>query len=119
MSSNFAKVKRNMLREINESHSHSQQSWAEIMLRGASRCTTVEDQKEFFKFVLNPHDTYDVPEPTFTVLDTPDETDVLIPKLQRMIISSDDEKNGTVDMELETTEYRNGLTSYILVTPKE
>ena len=88
------------------------------MLRAASRCKTVDDQKEFFKFVLNPHDTYDIPEPTFNVLDTPNDDDIVIKKIERMRVSVvDDEKDGIVDMELENTEYRNGLTSYILVKP--
>ena len=62
MSTNFLKVKRKMLQEIAETPMHTGKSWADIMLRAAGRCRSDEDQKNFMRFILNPDDSFDIPE---------------------------------------------------------
>ena len=116
MSANFRRVKNKMIREMKETPVHTQQSWADIMLRAAQRCTSDADQKDFFKFILNPNDTWDVPEPTFMEISTVG--DIIIPKFQSMTIKDEgDEKNSSVEVEFTNTIRTNGGTTFISVMP--
>ena len=116
MSANFEKVKRKMILDMAGTTQHTQQSWADIMLRAARRCHTDEDQQDFFRFVLNPNDSWDVQEPTFHTIDS--ESDVLIQTIQTMTVKdSEEEKQSDVDIKLENTIHTNGGTTYINVKP--
>ena len=116
MSTNFLKVKRKMLQEIAETPMHTGKSWADIMLRAAGRCRSDEDQKDFMRFILNPDDSFDIPEPTFMDCDTT--ADVLIQKVQSMkIIDTEEEKECEVEIELQNEIVTNGGTTFIKVTP--
>ena len=118
MSQNFRKVKRKMIQDIKDCAQHSQQNWADIMLRAARRCKTDEDQKEFFKFVLNPADSWDVQEPTFMNL-VPSE-EVNINTVQSMFISeTDDEKESHTKIVMHNDVTTVGGTTYITVKPVE
>ena len=118
MSTNFEKVKRKMIDEMKNTTQHTQASWADIMLRAARRCQTDEDQKDFLRFVLNPNDTWDVPEPVFQPIDS--EGDVIIQKMQSMTVKdNEEEKQSEVDIKLENTIHTNGGTTYIIAKPVE
>ena len=116
MSQNFNKVRRKMIKDIQDCAQHSQTNWADIMLRAARRCKTDEDQKDFFKFVLNPADSWDVTEPTFMNIEP--HTEVLINTVQSMSISeTDDEKDNDIVMHNDVSTV--GGTTYITVKPVE
>ena len=116
MSANFEKVKRKMIADMENTTQHTQASWADILLKAARRCHTDEDQKDFYRFVLNPNESWDVPEPTFHTIDS--ESDVLIQKTQTMTITDhEEEKQSDVDIKLENTIHTNGGTTYITVKP--
>ena len=113
MSANFLKVKRKMVEDMKAISHHDQQSWADIMLRAAKRCTSDADQKDFFRYIINPNDSWDVPEPTFMEIDS--SADVLIPKMQRMTLQHEEEKS--MDVELKQEVDTKGNTTFIKVTP--
>ena len=116
MSANFLKVKRKMIADMAGTPQHNQQSWADIMLRAARRCHTDEDQKDFFRFVLNPNDSWDVQEPVFQSIDS--ESDVLLHTIQTMTVQDpEEEKHADIDIKLENTIHTNGGTTYIMVKP--
>ena len=116
MSKNFLRVKRKLVEEMEGTANHTQESWAQIMLRAAERCITDEDQKDFYRFVLNPSDAWDVTEPTFvSVVPTPN---VLIKSFDTINVSSDeDEKECTVT--LKNNVHTEGKIAYIHVTQEE
>ena len=117
MSKNFLRVKRDILRDMRETAHHTQESWANIMLEHTQYLTTTEDQQSFWNFILNPNDERDYVAPKF---DTIDSTDVVIEKIQKMsVVEECDEKMGDVEITLENTEHRDGLTSFIKVRQVE
>ena len=116
MSANFLKVRRKMQQEIKECPAHTQKSWADIMLRAAHRCRSDEDQKDFMRYILNPNDSWDVPEPTFMTIDT--QPDVILRTVQSMTIKeSEEEKECEIEVELQNEITTNGGTTFIKVTP--
>ena len=103
---------------MNGTNQHTQISWAQIMLRAAKRCETDEDQKDFLRFVLNPEETWDVPEPVFKPINS--EADVLIQKMQTLTVKdTEEEKQSEVNIKLENTIHTNGGTTYIVAKPIE
>jgi len=117
MSQRFLRVKAKMQKEIDSHSSHTPESWADIMLRNSALLTTDEDQESFFKWILNPADSFDAVAPTFKTID-PTQS-IIIPKTQVCtIIDEGDEKQCEREIELDVEEHRNGLTSYILVKPR-
>ena len=107
-----------MQKEIDSHSSHTPESWADIMLRNSALLTTDQDQESFLKWILNPADNFDVVEPTFKTID-PTQS-IIIPKTQVCtVIDEEDEKQCEREVELDVEEHQNGLTSYILVKPKE
>lgn len=118
MSQRFLRVKAKMQKEIDSQSSHTPESWADIMLRNSALLTTDEDQESFLKWILNPTDSFDVAEPTFKTIDPTQP--IIIPKTQVCtVIDEEDEKQCEREVELDVEEHQNGLTSYILVKPKE
>ena len=111
MSKNFLRVKRDILRDMKETAHHTQESWANIMLQHTQYLTTTEDQKSFWNFILNPNDERDYVAPKF---DTYDSADVVIEKYQKMsVVEEGDEKMEEVEITLENTQHREGMTVYI------
>ena len=116
MSSHFEKVKSKLLKDIESGKVHNQISWANIILKHAAHIRTIEDQKSFWNFLMNPNDNYNYTEPKFEMVDLPEK--VLIHKFEKMTVKDEeDEKTGVMDITLENTHHLNGLTSYIQVTP--
>ena len=113
MSKNFERVKRKLIKELSDPANQTQAGWCDIMLKAAQRCRTDDDQKDFFRFVLNPSDEFDIPEPTFMKVDT--DQKILIEPLQRIKIS-DDEKDGKDDVILKNVATTNGGTTFIQQT---
>ena len=113
MSENFQKVKRKMIKEMAATDQHTPESWASIMQNAASRCITTQDQKDFFRFILNPNDSWDVPEPTFHAVDTNEK--IVIQHLERMTISGEDEKETEIMFENDVKIV--GGTTFIKVKP--
>ena len=114
MSRNFERVKKKLILDMEDASSHSQEGWANIMLKAARRCTSEEDQKDFFRYILNPDDSFDIPEPVFMEIDTnPKET--LIESFYTLKVQ-DEEKER--DVEMRNTVYTNGNTTYITTTPR-
>ena len=96
MSSNFERVKRDILKEMHCAPYHTASSWADIMLRNTAYLTTEDDQKEFWKWSLNPSDLRDQPEMKFV---------------------SYNPENIEVGKEFKVK--RNGLTEYITTQEEE
>ena len=118
MSANFEKVKRKLIADMAGTTQHTQESWADIMLRAARRCHTDEDQQDFFRFVLNPNESWEIQETTFMPIDS--EPDVLIQKIQTMkVTNSEEEKQSEVEIKLENSIHTNGGTTFITVRPVE
>ena len=116
MSDNFLRVKRDILKDMKDISYHTQESWAEIMLKHSQFLTTVEDQQSFWNFILNPSDERDYVSPKFY---TYDPNDVIIQKFQKLSIAVEDDEKDSIEITLKNEEVRNGLTSYITVTPVE
>jgi len=118
MSANFEKVKRKLIADMAGTTQHTQESWADIMLRAARRCHTDEDQQDFFRFVLNPNESWEIQETTFMPIDS--EPDVLIQKIQTMkVTNSEEEKQSEVEIKLENSIHTNGGTTFITVKPTQ
>lgn len=77
MSVNFQRVKRDILKEIQELPNLDGDAWADIILRNSRYCETDEDQISFWNFILNPHDKRDFVTPKYVKGDF--STDTLIP----------------------------------------
>jgi hypothetical protein len=112
--SSFERVKKNILREMEDSMTHTAASWARIMLNNTSRLTNVEEQKKFWAWMVNPEEDESVMNPVceqFTEhcrIDEVEQYDV-------PMSNADDEKAQSVQM---TNEYiRNGLGMYIKTKP--
>ena len=117
MSQNFLRVKRDILKDMKDISYHTQESWAEIMLKHSQFLKTDEDQQSFWNFILNPSDERDYKSPEFY---TYDPMDVVIPKFQTLTVKDvGDEKMGETEITLKNEEFRNGMTSVITVTPIE
>ena len=115
MTENFLRVKRDILADMAGISHHTQESWAKIMLEHTAFLKTEEDQKSFWNFILNPKDDRKYTAPTFLTYNS---EEVVIPEFQTIQIKdTDDEKMEEITLKNE--EYRNGLTSYIKVTPVE
>ena len=115
MSDNFLKVKRKLIQDMQSAQSHTQASWADIMLKAAERCKSDEDQKDFFRFILNPNDSWDVPEPTFKNIT---DEDILIQRIERLTIHDPEEEKDS-EITLHNNIHTNGKTTYISVTQEE
>ena len=113
MSKNFERVKRKLMKELSDPANLTQAGWCDIMLKAAQRCTTDDDQKDFFRFVLNPNDSFDIQDPTFMTVDT--DQKVLIEPFQT--INLDDEKKEECVMK--NTIHTNGGTTFIQTRPNE
>jgi len=112
MSENFLRTKRDMLKDIADISHHTQESWAEIMLRHSQFLKTEEDQKSFWNFILNPTDERGYVAPEFYKYHP---ENVVVQQFQQLTIPDEgDEKNQEIT--IKNTETRNGLTSYISVT---
>ena len=62
------RVKRDITREMESQQTHTGSSWADIMLRHSSKLQKTEDQKEFWKWLLDPNEEQDI-EMTFAEID--------------------------------------------------
>ena len=105
MSSYFEKVKARMIAELNSSGAQTPDSWADIMLRYSCRMTTDEDQESFLTWIMNPHDSLDIPVPKFETIKPVEH--VKVPLVQTI---------GSDVFDVKTK--RNGFTEYIIVNPR-
>ena len=94
MSENFLRVKRDILRDMKETPQHTQESWANIMLRNTQYLTTVEDQNSFWNFILNPADERDYVAPEFISYNS---EDVAIKQFQKLKLHVTDESDEKMD----------------------
>ena len=107
------RVKRDIRKEIREIPTHTGASWSDIILRNATRLTTLEDQKEFWRFLLDPEDEQDL-NLTFKEID-PD--NIKIRETYDVKVQTDDEKDSGETVTFENVVQQNGLVSYILSRP--
>ena len=115
-SQHFEKVKRKFIQELKETQNHSQMSWCHTMLRAAERCQSDDDQKDFFRFILNPDDSFDVQDPVFMEIDST--KDVLIDGVQQISVKEcDDEKERDTVVCMANEVHTNGKTTYIKSSP--
>ena len=113
MSENFLRVKNTMLREMKETNFHTAESWANIMLQNTQYLTTVEDQKSFYNWILNPSDSREYQAPTFKK-HNPDQ--ILCEEFGKLtLVNKDDEKECEQTYEVTQQGTRNGMTQYITV----
>ena len=114
--STFERAKRNLLADMAACKVHTAESWANIMLRNTARLTSEQDQAKFWSFMTNPDDNEDVPapvlEPANHTMCTQDPTVVCKAK------ADDDEKGGEMEVEIENSYHREGMTMFIQSRPK-
>ena len=116
MSKNFLQFKKDVLKDIASVQSHTPESWADIMLKNIRYLDTIEDQKDFWRWILNPAEERGAPEIKFRDIEPVE--NVLINKFEKLTISSEeDEKQMDVDITMENVVVTNGLTTYIKTTP--
>jgi len=108
--STFARVKRNILRDMNSSSTHTAESWANIMLTNCSNLHSVEEQKLFWAWLQNPLDD-ERPDPICEVFDNH-----LKINEEEVTKFDDDEKSPTY---LRNTYHRNGSAMFIRSVPCE
>ena len=109
MSKNFLRVKRDILKEMADIPHHTQESWAEIMLKHSQFLKTDQDQKSFWNFILNPADDRDYKAPEFYSYDP---LKVEIPEFQKLCVMGDEDEKME-EITLVNEQFRNGLTCYI------
>ena len=56
MSKNFERVKRDILKDMENTTIHTPESWADIMLQNTQYLKTVEDQQAFWEWIVNPNE---------------------------------------------------------------
>ena len=105
MSKNFNRVKKSILSEMESARSHDGESWAHIMLTNSQRLTSVEDQKAFWFWIMDPTDETDI-DLNFDEC-APKED---IPAIFNVPVE-DDEKTQTIECHNEVS--KNGLITYI------
>ena len=116
--STFEKVKRNILRDMDKSMTHTAESWARIMLDNTSRLTRVSEQKKFWAWMTNPEEDESIVDPVceqFTEhcrIDEVDQYDVPM-----TIVDTDDEKSSIETVKMKNEYFRNGLGMYIKSKP--
>ena len=117
MSQNFQKVKRKLQADMANTPFHTQKSWCDIMLKAASRCNSDEDQKDFFRYILNPNDSWDITEPTF--MNVNPEADILIKSVETIpqVQADNDNDEKQSEQTVKNSVRTNGNTTYITVTP--
>ena len=110
----FERVKKDILLEMSGTQYHSGMTWADIMLRNSSRLVTLDDQKLFWKFLLDPEDQNDIK----MSYDEVDPNAIVVSKGFTMTVTNEnDEKEDTMEVQYENTVYREGLVSYIETKP--
>ena len=103
----FERVRRNILRDMAGSKTHTAASWANIMLTNTARLTNVSEQKLFWAWVENPTDE-ERPAPVCDVFD-----EHALVEIAKLVTVTD---NGqTVQLEQEV--FKNGATTFIRVKP--
>ena len=110
--STFEKVKRNILRDMDRSMTHTAASWANIMLKNTARLTDVGEQEKFWGWMCNPEEDDTVPTP---VCNTCVHSQIDEIPTYEMHVDNDDEKSVCVKMK--NTYVRNGLGMYIKTEP--
>lgn len=104
-----------MIKEMGATQQHTPESWCDIMHRAASRCITDDDQHDFIRYMLNPDESWDIPDPTFLKVDP--NQDVLINEIERMTITEDDEKQSEKIIMHRNQVKTVGGKTYIVSTP--
>jgi len=109
--STFEKVRRNILRDMSLSKTHTAESWANIMLSNTGRLTDVLQQHLFWQWMSNPMESEDIPD---AVIESMEHTQIETPEYTSVPMQ-DDEKETEIQMRNEY--YRNGQGVYIRSTP--
>ena len=55
MSKNFERVKRDIMKDMENTTIHSPESWADIMLQNTQYLKTEQDQQDFWNWIINPN----------------------------------------------------------------
>ena len=112
MSKNLNRVKKNIIKEMDNGRCHDGESWADIMLRNSMRIKTADDQKDFWQWVLDPSEECEIP----IVFEEFDPNDISVPeKFTVKLCGDEDEKE--CDQEFENHIQQIGLTTYIQCKP--
>ena len=116
MSANFLRVKEDILRDIRETTCHTQDSWADILLKHSQYCVTKEDQQSLYNFILNPSNSREFVEPKY--VDIPIVNSVDINRFEKMVVNDpDEEKETETEINLKNEIYTRGGTSFIITKP--
>ena len=109
--STFERVKKNIIRDMASSKTHTAASWANIMLQNTTLLTDTDEQKKFWAWIQNPYED----ERAYPICDIFEEhNNVVIPRYISVPTDTDDEKS-TVELVQECTV--NGLATFIKVKP--
>ena len=109
--STFEKVRRNILRDMSLSKTHTAESWANIMLSNTGRLTDVHQQHKFWQWMSNPMESEDIPD---SIIESMEHTRIETPEYTTVPML-DDEKETEVRMRNEY--FRNGQGVHIRSTP--
>jgi len=119
--STFEKVKRNILRDMDRSMTHTAESWANILLQNTSRLTNVDEQKKFWSWLVQPEgDNEHIVDPVcdqFSEHCRISEVDRYNVEMVTPNGNPDDEKSPTETVEMQNEYFRNGLGMYIKTKP--
>ena len=112
----FERAKKNILADMAACRVHTAESWANIMLKNTARLTKKEDQAKFWGFLTNPDEDEDIPMPT---LERAEHYCIEKPTIVTTPLKiTDDEKDGTREVEMENRYHREGFTMFIETKPR-
>ena len=102
----FARVRKNIERDMAGQRVHTSESWAGILMRNTNRLTDEGEQAKFWAWLQNPEDDEREP-PTLVCRGDYKLTPETVTASYREV---DDEKAGECQVELENTYTRHGFT---------
>ena len=111
----FEKVKRNILEDMERTGYHTPESWANILLTNTCRLTDDEEQKKFWRWLMNPEDE-DRPEMEFESVDPARVINIPEHTMLRTSIMEDEKEEPQEDIDYCQITTQQGGTCYIRAT---
>ena len=109
----FDRVKKNILRDMQGSKTHTAESWARIMLNNTNRLTNTVEQEKFWDFMQNPTNEEHIPPPICAPM-ADDHIQIDQPDTTQCPVENDEKMS---DVTLENKYFRNGMAMFIQSKP--
>ena len=105
-----------MLRDMAGSKTHTAESWARILLNNTARLTDIKEQEKFWRFLSNPNDDEDIPDPVCTPMV---HSKIEEPKQYTTSFNTNpqEEKSNEEEVKIDNEYFRNGHALYIRSIP--